>query len=72
MILKFHPIPDSITFNKILGKFVSNLVIPMPRDVDSNFPAINLHFNNFRTIFIFSNYDFDPNYLKLYCLIEYH
>jgi hypothetical protein len=55
MILKFHPISDSITFNKILGKFVSNLVIPMPKDVDSNFHVINHHLEFFHISFINSN-----------------
>ena len=72
MILKFHPISDSITFNKILGKFVSNLLIPMPKDVDSNFHAINLHFEYFYIYFLNSNHVLDPNYLKLYCQIVNH
>ena len=56
MILKLHSIPDSITFHKILGKFVSNLLMPLPKDVDSNFHVINHHLEFFHISFINSNH----------------
>ena len=56
MIVKFHSIPDFITFHKILGKFVSNLLMPMPKDVDPNFHVINHYLEFFHISFINSNH----------------
>ncbi len=57
MILKFHSIPNFLNFHRILGKFVSNLQIPGPKNVESNFHAINHHLDFFNISYINSSYN---------------
>ncbi len=67
MILKFRSILGFISFHKILEKFVSNLLIPGPKNVESNFNAIIHNFDYVNIYFINSNHEMEPNYLRMYC-----